>query len=174
MKDKLYVSISLFALMFISSVSIHAQTDLSMRTAIYFTGAKTDKIDTAKDKYVAKDGTMELKISQATSCDENYCQFNIGFIAFRENARGALRTYGLFIVEGVEYVGNEVDFANKEKIKQGVYKVKMKMGMNKVTFTIDPYEKTAETDESNNSFSANFKVVPDEVLLNKRGIIPKN
>jgi len=43
------------------------------------------------------------------------------------------------------------------------------MGMNKVTFTIDPYKKTDETDENNYSFSASFKVVPDEVLLKKKG-----
>lgn len=71
-------------------------------------------------------------------------------------------------------VGNTVYFASREKIKQGIHTVKLKMGMNKVTFTIDPYKKTNETDEDNNSLSANFKVVPDELPLNKRGIIPKN
>lgn len=105
MKNKLYVSIGLLALAFAGAVSISAQSsvaqpsqlDLSVRTALYFTGAKADKIDLAKDKYVAKDGTMELKKSQAISCDSNYCEFNIGFIGFREgNVGGALSTYGLF------------------------------------------------------------------------------
>jgi hypothetical protein len=173
MKNKLYVSVSLFTLVFIGTVTNYAQQtqpDLSMRTALYFTGAKADKIDLAKDKYVAKDGTMELKKSQATTCDSNYCEFNIGFIGFREgNAGGALSTYGLFEVDNGTMVGNTVYFASREKIKQGIHTVKLKMGMNKVTFTIDPYKKTDETDENNNSFSANFKVVPDEVLLKKKG-----
>ncbi len=178
MKNKLYVLVSLFTLVFISTVTNYAQQpqpDLSMRTALYFTGAKADKIDLAKDKYVAKDGTMELKKSQATSCDDSGCTFNIGFIATRSGyTRGELSTYGLFEVESVGLAGNTVFFPFSEKIKQGIHPVKLKMGMNKVTFTIDPYEKTDETDENNNSFSANFKVVPDEFLLNKRGIIPKN
>jgi len=178
MKNKLYVSVSLFTLVFISTVTNYAQQsqpDLSMRSALYFTGAKADKIDLAKDKYVAKDGTMELKKSQATSCDETGCTFNIGFIAFRtEFTRAPLSTYGLFSVENGGLVGNTVYFAIGETTKQGIHAVKLKMGMNKVTFTIDPYKKTVETNENNNSFSANFKVVPDGVPLNKRGIIPKN
>ena len=86
MKNKLYVSIGLFALALVGAVSVNAQTslDLSMRTALYFTGAKADKIDRTNDKYVNKDGTMELKKSQATSCDGDYCEFNIGFVAFAE------------------------------------------------------------------------------------------
>ena len=177
MKNKLYVSIGLLAL--VGAISVNAQTsklDLSMRTALYFTGAKADKIDRANDKYVVKDGTMELKTSQATSCDGDYCEFNIGFISWAERAgkNGEVSTYGLFTVDNGSSVGNTIYFADKEVIKKGIHAVKLKLGMNKVTFTIDPYEKTDETDENNNSFSANFKVVPDEVLLNKRGIIPKN
>ncbi|CAN5611002.1 hypothetical protein BH20ACI4_BH20ACI4_05970 [soil metagenome] len=135
--------------------------DLSMRDALYFTGAKTDKIDLKNDKYAVKDGTMELKKSQATSCDGDTCEFNIGFIAFRSgNTNGELSTYALFQVEKGGLVGNTVYFADGEKTKQAVHSVKLKMGMNKVTFTIDPYKKTAETDENNNSFSVNFKVTP--------------
>ncbi|MEJ7623508.1 MAG: hypothetical protein WKF34_05910 [Pyrinomonadaceae bacterium] len=178
MNNTPYMLASLFTLLLISGISINAQQtqpDLSMRSALYFTGAKADKIDLGKDKYVAKDGTMELKKSQATSCDDSGCTFNIGFIATRSAyTRGELSTYGLFEVESVGLVGNTVFFPFSEKIKQGIHPVKLKMGMNKVTFTIDPYKKTAETDESNNTFSANFKVVPDGVLLNKKGIFPKN
>ena len=178
MKSKIYILVGLFALLFISGTSINAQqaqTDLSMRTALYFTGAKADKIDLAKDTYVAQDATMELKKSQATSCDSNYCEFNIGFIGLREgSSAGSLSTYGLFEVDNGTMVGNTVYFASREKTKQGIHAVKLKMGMNKVTFTIDPYKKIGETDENNNSFSANFKVVPDGPVLNKRGIVPKN
>ena len=135
--------------------------DLSMRVALYFTGAKTNKIDLKNDKYVARDGTMELNKSQATNCDGNTCQFNIGFIASRTgNTNGALSTYGLLQVENGGLVGNTIYFADKETIKQGVLPLKLKVGMNKVTFTIDPYKKTAESSEDNNSFSVNFHITP--------------
>ena len=39
------------------------------------------------------------------------------------------------------------------------------MGMNKVTFTIDPYKKTTESNEGNNSFSVNFKVTPGAIVI---------
>lgn len=162
MKTKFYFLISLFAVMVVSAVSSYAQQplpDLSMRAALYFTGAKSDKIDLAKDKYVTSDSTIELKKSQATSCDDSGCTFNIGFIAVRsEYTRGEFLTYGLFEVENVGVIGNTVYFANGELIKQGVHSVKLKMGMNKVTFTIDPYKKTAETNENNNSLAVNLKV----------------
>ncbi len=140
--------------------------DLSMRDALYFTGAKTDKIDLKNDKYAVKDGTMELKKSQATSCDGDTCDFNIGFIAFRSgNVNGELSSYGLLQVEKGGLVGNTVYFASGEKTKQGVLPLKLKMGMNKVTFTIDPYKKTAESNEDNNSFTVNFRVTPSPIVI---------
>jgi len=173
MNNKVYVSIGLLALALVGAISVNAQTsqlDLSMRTALYFTGAKADKIDRANDKYVVnKDGTMRLLTNQATSCDSNYCEFNIGFIAFAERAgnNGEVSAYGLFTVDNGSSVGNEIYFADKEQIKEGVHKVKLKMGMNKVTFTIDPYEKTAEANEDNNSFSVNFKVAMLKIVMPK-------
>lgn len=162
MKKQTYVLLSVFTIMVLSAVSNYGQQpqpDLTIRTALYFTGAKTDNIDLVKDKYVAQDGTMELKKSQASSCDDSGCTFNIGFIAVRsEYTRGELSTYGLFEVEDVGVVGNTVYFGNGELIKQGVHSVKLKMGLNKVTFSIDPYKKTAETNENNNSVSVNIKV----------------
>ncbi len=174
MKNKFYVLITTFAFVFISAVSASAQTDLSMRLALYSTGAKTDKIDLKNDKYVAKGGTMELNKSQAKSCNGNTCEFNIGFIAFRSgNVDGELSTYGLFQLKNDEMVGNTVSFADKEKTKQGVHSLKLQMGMNKVTFTIDPYKKTAETNEDNNSFSVNFNVTPAMVVIPGKKIKPK-
>ena len=162
MKNKFYVLVSMFMFAFVSVVSAYAQerTDLSTREALYFTGTKTDKIDLKNDKYVAKGGTMELKKSQATSCDGDTCDFNIGFIGFRSgNVNGELFTYGLLQVGNAEFlIGNTVYFASGEKTKQGIHPLKLKMGMNKVTFTIDPYKKTAESNEDNNSFTVNFKV----------------
>lgn len=177
MKNKTYVLAGLFALLFMSAVSTHAQTsrnDLSMRTALYFTGAKGDKIDTAKDKYVVKDGTMEISKSNGTNCDADGCAYNIGFIAVRSgNTSGALSTYGLFQVENGSLAGNTVFFAAGEQTKAGVLPVKLKMGMNKVTFTIDPYKKTAEADEENNSFTVNFKVTSGKIVVPGGGVVPK-
>lgn len=173
MKNKLYVSISLLALAFVGAVSVNAQSsgaqpsklDLSVRTALYFTGAKADNWD----KYVVKDGTMELKMSQGTGCDGTYCEFNIGFISWAERAGGSgeVSTYGLFTVDNGSMVGNTIYFADKEVVKNGVHKVKLKMGMNKVTFTIDPYQKTAESNEDNNSFSVNFNVTKQKIVIPK-------
>ncbi len=170
MKNKLYVSIVLLALALVGAISVNAQSstlDLSMRTALYFTGTKADKIDRANDKYVAKDGTMELKTNEAVSCDGTYCEFNIGFIAFAERTggKGEVSTYGLFTVDNGSSVGNTVYFADKEQIKEGVHKVKLKIGMNKVTFAIDPYEKTPEAKEDNNTFSANFNVTKPGIRI---------
>jgi hypothetical protein len=132
-----------------------------MRNALYFTGAKTDKIDLKDDKYVVRGATMELKKSQAISCDGNICDFNIGFIGVRSgNVNAELSSYALLQVENGGMVGNTIFFASGEQSKEGVLPLKLKMGMNKVTFTIDPYKKTAETNENNNSFSVNIKVSP--------------
>lgn len=170
MKNKLYVSIGSFALALVAAASVNAQNsklDLSMRTALYFTGAKADKIDRASDKYVNQGGTMELKTNQAISCDDTSCDFNIGFIAFAERAggNGEVSTYALFSVDNGSMVGNTVLFADKEQIKEGVHKVKLKIGMNKVTFTVDPYNKTAEANENNNTFTANFNVTKQAIRI---------
>lgn len=175
MKIKFYVLVSMLAIVFISAATACAQgqTDLSMRDALYFTGAKTDKIDLKNDKYVVKGGTMELKKSQATSCEGNTCEFNIGFIGFRSgNVNGELSSYGLLQVENVGLVGNTVYFASGEKTKQGVLPLKLKMGMNNVTFTIDPYKKTAESNEDNNSFVVNFKVTPGPIVIPRKETKP--
>lgn len=169
------ITLTAILLTAMSALAQQPQPDLSMRTALYFTGTKTDKIDLVKDKYVAAGATMELKKSEATSCDNDGCTFNIGFIATRSGyTRGELSTYGLFTVEGGGLVGNTIFFGYPDKFKQGVHALKLKFGLNKVTFEIDPYQKTAETDETNNSFTANFKVVSDGPQMDKRGIVPKN
>jgi hypothetical protein len=161
MKNRFYKAIAALTIFLTGFSFAHAQTgtDLGMRTALYFTGAKTDKIDLSKDKYVAAGATMELKKSEATSCEGNTCTFNIGFIAFRNGqTSGELSTFGLLQIEKGGFVGNTVYFAAEEKTKQGILPLKLKTGMNRVTFTIDPYEKTPESNEDNNSFSVNFRV----------------
>ncbi len=142
-----------------ASISIQAQSDLSMREALYFTGAKTEAIDLKNDKYVAKGSTLKVSADLAKSCDKNTCEFNVGFIGFRSgNTSAALMTYGLITVDGGGLFGNEMYFAPSATTKQTIVPVKLKMGQNKLTFAIDPYKKTAETNERNNTFSVNVIV----------------
>ena len=144
---------------FASTVSAIAQTDLTSRHALYFTGTKTSSIDLKTDVYAAKDATFNLSADLAKNCDNNTCEFNVGFIGFRSgNTAGELSSYGLISVEGSGLAGNTVYFAASEKTKQVVVPVKLKRGMNKLTFTIDPYKKTRETNENNNTFSVNVVV----------------
>ena len=132
----------------------HALFDLTARSALYFTGTKTDRINTKNDKYVAGGGSLTVTRESAASCEGNTCVFNVGFFASRSgNVTGALSTYAAIQVEKVGLVGNTISFADQEKSKQGVLPVKLNMGVNKLTFTIDPYKKISETDETNNSFS---------------------
>ena len=139
----------------VTFISVHAQTDLSMREALYFTGAKTESIDLKNDKYVAKGATIHVGAEMAKSCDMNTCQFNVGFIGFRSgNTASALMTYGLISHDGGSSLfGNELYFAPSATTRQGIVPVKLKLGQNKLTFTIDPYKKAAETNERNNTFS---------------------
>ncbi len=104
-----------------TSVSIQAQTDLSMREALYFTGSNGSAIDLKNDKYVAKGGTLSVSGATAKSCAQNTCEFNVGFIGFRSgNMDAALSSYGLISVEGSGLVGNTVYFA-ASKLRSRVY-----------------------------------------------------
>ena len=145
------------------ALAVNAQTDLSMREALYFTGANASHIDLKKDRYVAKGGTMQIKTSEASKCAGSNCDFNIGFIGFRTgNTSTTLSSYALLQVENGGLVGNTIYFAAAETTKEGVLPLTLSRGINKVTFTIDPYKKTAETNERNNSFSVTFNVTaPD-------------
>jgi hypothetical protein len=148
---------------FVASISINAQTDLSMREALYFTGTKGSTIDLKNDRYVSKGSTVTIAADLAKGCDKNTCEFNMGFIGFRSgNLGAALSTYGLISVEGGGLVGNTVFFAASESTKQAVLPVKLKLGPNRITFTIDPYKKTPESNERNNTFTVN-------VIVNRRG-----
>ena len=162
MKNQIKLIVFAIAI-FGTSLSIQAQTDLSMREALYFTGSNGSTIDLKNDKYVAKGGTLNVSAATAKSCEKNTCEFNVGFIGFRSGDMAtALSSYGLISVEGAGLVGNTVYFAASEATKAGVLPVKLKFGTNKITFTIDPYKKTAETNERNNTFSVN-------VFVSRRG-----
>ncbi len=148
-----------FMLLLAAASAAFSQTDLSMREALYFTGSKTTQIDTKNDRYVVKGGTMQLKATDGANCAGGFCEFNIGFIAFRTgNGNSVLSSYGLLQVDSGGLVGNTVYFGSNETVRQGVLPLKLKPGMNKVTFTIDPYKKTSETNERNNSITVSFIV----------------
>jgi hypothetical protein len=152
-----FATISL--LLLTAASAVFSQTDLSMREALYFTGSKTTHIDVKNDRYVVRGGTMQLKTTNGSNCAGGFCEFNIGFIAFRAGTgEGVLSSYGLLQVDSGGLVGNTIYFGPDEKVKEGILPLKLKSGMNKVTFTIDPYKKTAETNERNNTITVSFIV----------------
>lgn len=156
MKNKLIKAAVTCACLLVTVEFAHAQvakTDLSMRRALYFTGAKFEKIDLKNDRYVTENGTITLKQSNATKCEDGGCYFNIGFIAFRRPAGGPLISYAL-IQKNIGFDGIELEFHDKVGTLQRILPVKLPIGsQNKLTFQIDPYKKTLEADENNNSFS---------------------
>jgi len=133
------VILTVAVLIFFAGQTVKAQTDLSMRQALYYNGAKTVKVDTTS-KYVTPGGTMKLKKSEALNCAAGFCEFNFAFFVFRDNVASALSTYAL--------------------IRDVVHKFKLKTGVNKVIVEVDPYKKLAETNENNNSFEVTIVVEP--------------
>jgi hypothetical protein len=137
----------------------NAVVDLSLRQAVYLTGSKTT-IDLKNDKYVAANNTIKVKKSDAVSCQGDKCTFNLGVLAFRSDGRGTLSTYGQFTGKTIGVVGNTIIFNDSEKIKQHVLPVNLIVGINTITFTMDPNKKTAETDENNNDVAVRIIVEP--------------
>ena len=131
--------------------------DLSSRQAIYLAGKKTS-IDLKNDKYVSAGGTIKVKKSEATSCSGDKCTFGLGVIAFRNGTTNAMQTYGQFTGKTFGIVGNTVIFQVNETTKQHILPVNLAVGTNTITFSIDPQNKIAETNENNNSFSVTIIV----------------
>ena len=158
-----FYALGILAISLLSTTQVFGQraaTDLSMRRALYFTGSKTDKIDLKNDKYVAENGSIAVSMSSATKCEDGGCYFNIGFIAFRSPAVGALGTYALIKKSiGGEVFGNEIIFPAAAGTLQKIFPVKLAVGaQHKLTFQIDPYKKMVESNENNNSFSVTVTV----------------
>ncbi len=86
------------------------------------------------------------------------CEFNVGVIATRTGT-GALSTDVQVQLEknGATFT-KTVNFGPTEMTKQVIFPVNLKLGKNQLTVTIDPSNKTAETDEANNSFSGTVMV----------------
>jgi hypothetical protein len=145
-------------LLFLAVNTLHAQTDLNTRKALYFTGTKTDSIDLKNDVYVANGATLNLSAELRVSCEQNECVFNVGIIATRTGT-GALSTEVVVqVAKSGEKFTKTVEFGANEKFKQVVLPVKLNLGKNQLSITIDPGKSTPETDEINNSFSATVMV----------------
>jgi hypothetical protein len=156
MNKLLVLSACFLLLVFAGFAPVQAQTDLNTRKALYFTHTKTDSIDLKNDVYVAGGATVALSAELRTTCDHNVCEFNVGIIATRTGT-GALSSEIVVQVGGQSYA-RPIEFASSEKSKQLILPMKLKLGKNQITVTIDPNKKTAESDESNNSFSATVMV----------------
>jgi hypothetical protein len=160
MKNKVFNLIAICALCMFASFAAFAQTrtDLQLRRALYFTGNEPGDIDLKNDKYVAENGVMNLKKSEAFKTEGAYFYFYFGFIAFREPAGLQFQTYVQYQSK-LQTIGNTTTFLNNEKTRQGVFPLKLQMGRNVIKAVIDPFQKTAETDENNNSFTVTIVVV---------------
>ncbi|MGI8638887.1 MAG: hypothetical protein ACR2MG_02920 [Pyrinomonadaceae bacterium] len=171
MKNKFYVLVSVFVLA--SAVSAQGKPDLSIGpfqtgAGLYFTGTQTKTFDISnKKKFVAQGGTLQLSKSEATICEGDTCVFNIGFVVQRYggNENLELSTYGLFQVGKGGLVGNTITFPKVSNLRTGILPLKLMVGTNKVTFTIDPYQKTPESNENNNSLSVTINVTPTLIVI---------
>ena len=135
----------------------NAGVDLSMRRALYFNGVRTDKVDT-RAKYVTENGTMTLNSRRAVKHEGEYFVFNLGFFVFRKPVEGELSTYALIRGPKIGIVGNNVIFQAGAATKDVIYPVNLLKGKNTVVVEVDPYKKTMETDETNNSFEVTIVV----------------
>jgi hypothetical protein len=133
--------------------------DLSMRLALYINGTETQKVN-KQAKYVGAGKTITLKKSEALSCEGDRCTFNLAFFVFRNGATGELSTYALISGETLGSVGNSLTFPSGATTKDMVLPGKLIVGVNKLTVTVDPYKKLAETNENNNQFEVTIIVEP--------------
>jgi hypothetical protein len=133
--------------------------DFSLRPALYLNGTEAKKVDT-KAKYVTAGKTLTVKKSEALNCEGDTCTFNLAFFIFRNGDHGDLSTYALIQGKTLGIAGNTVSFQNGSKVSQAVFASKLKVGENKLTVAVDPYKKTLETNEQNNTFEVTIIVEP--------------
>ena len=141
-----------------AAIPSQAQTDLNTRKALYFTGTKTDAIDLKNDVYVANGATLNLSAELRVSCEQNECIFNVGVIATRTGTRALSTEIVAQVAKSGEKFTKTVVFGANEKTKQVVFPIKLMLGKNQLVVTIDPNKTTAETDDTNNSFSGTVMV----------------
>jgi hypothetical protein len=158
MKKRICILTALAFVLALGSFEAIGQTDLNTRKALYFTGLKTDAIDLKNDVYVASGSTLNLSAELRVSCEQNECIFNVGVIATRTGS-GALSTdLTVQVAKSGEKFTKTIDFAANETTKHVILPVKLNLGKNQLSVTIDPNKTTAESDEANNSFSGTVMV----------------
>ena len=140
------------------ALTANAQTDLTTRQALYFTGSKTASIDLKNDVYVASGSTLSLSAELRTSCDNNVCEFNVGLIAMRSGGGSAQSVDIVVQTDKGESSTKTIAFGASETTKQVILPLKLRLGKNNVTVTIDPNKAIAESNENNNSFSGTVMV----------------
>jgi len=131
--------------------------DLMMRPALYFNGKSSMKVETAS-KYATPDKAMTLQKSEALECAGDYCTFNLGFFVQRSGGEGTLTSFAQVGGPGLASVGNSFLFDAGARSRDFVVPVRLKVGENKVRVSVDPYDKTPETNEGNNSFTVTVTV----------------
>jgi hypothetical protein len=108
---------------------------------------------------------LSLTQNVATKCEpDGGCYFNLGVVVWRtlngnETTDGELSTYGYFSLPDFSGTGNTIIFHDGEGVVQFIVPVKLKLGDNKVTFTVDPYKKTPEANEGNNAVTVTIRVL---------------
>jgi hypothetical protein len=182
MKNKYYLAIITISLIVFGGTAAFAQkADLAVRQAIYFTGTNITSVNPAEQaaQYsvpvyhpgVAHKNPDILKINtgQALSCEKNstICAYNLGVLVWRDPGQGntvkdSLDTYGQFTTADGSITGNTVKFKyngnSKLETTEFILPVKLPLGKQQVTFTLDPQNKIAETDEKNNTVTVFFDV----------------
>src|SRR5688572_9628680 len=138
MKINQFFAISIGLLVLVCGASsLQAQTDLNTRKALYFTGLKTDAIDLKNHVYVAGGATLNLSAELRVSCEHNECVFNVGVIAMKSGT-GALSTDVVVqVAKSGEKFTKSVSFAANETSKHVILPVKLMLGKNQVTVTIE-------------------------------------
>ena len=159
MKSNMSQLIAILATCAVAATAAQAQTgtDLTLRRALYFTGKKFDSIDLKNDKYVAENKFITLHKTDAFKTEGEYLYFYFGYIAFREPGGPQFQTHVQYKLEKSS-IGVETVFLNNSKTRQGVLPLKLRKGRNVITAVIDPFQKTAETNEANNSFHVTIMV----------------
>jgi hypothetical protein len=181
MKNKFYIAATTTILILICAIFTGAQNvDLSVRQAVFFTGTNTASVNPAEqaNQYSSpvyhpgiphkNPDILKINTGQAISCEKNSstCTYNLGVLVWRDMSKAAskepLKTYGQFTKPDGSIVGNTIQFTydgnSKLETKEVIFPVKLALGKQQVTFTIDPENKIAEVDEKNNSVTVFFDV----------------
>nr|MDQ3804983.1 hypothetical protein [Acidobacteriota bacterium] len=99
-----------------------------------------------------------LSKSEALECAGDHCTFNLGFFVQRSGGEGALTSFAQVGGPSLANVGNSVVFDAGVRSRDFVVPVKLKVGENNIRVSIDPFDKTPETNEGNNSFTVTVTV----------------